>query len=238
MADCPLSVEALSPALHKHVDDKAPAPLRTDGGEGARPRGRARRPGHHALLPLLRRRPRGGGDGGQDRRPRCPRGSGRRRSAPRRCEAPVLDWLADRLGHRLGGAAGHPAQPVHLRRDGGAPGPDRARAAGGDHPPERAAPPAPRRHRARAVPEPQRARLHHRRRLRLLRPQRPRAPRRSAARRGAPAHPRHRPGRPGRRGLGGHPHGRVPRRAGARRGRGEPARCPRPPRSRRRSGSP
>jgi len=98
---CPLAPTALSPALHKHVDEKAPLPLRMMGAKGLVP---AVAPGDIATLlfflsfdadPAVR-----------DTAARTAEGLPERIwSAALRSEdveGPVLDWLADRLGSAAG----------------------------------------------------------------------------------------------------------------------------------------
>jgi hypothetical protein len=96
MSACPLSLEALAPALHRHVDEKAPVPIRMMGAKGLVP---AVAPGDLAtLLFFLSFDP----DPGV-RETALKTASGlpeRIWSAALRSEgldAPVLDWLADRM---------------------------------------------------------------------------------------------------------------------------------------------
>lgn len=96
MSACPLSLEALAPALHRHVDEKAPVAIRMMGAKGLVP---AVAPGDLAtLLFFLSFDP----DPGV-RETALKTASGlpeRIWSAALRSEgldAPVLDWLADRM---------------------------------------------------------------------------------------------------------------------------------------------
>jgi hypothetical protein len=101
VADCPLSIEALSPALRKYVDDKTPLPLRTMGAKGLVP---AAAPGDLvSLLYFL----------SFDADPGVAETAGKSAaSLPERIwstalrsesiDAPVLDWLADRLATASG----------------------------------------------------------------------------------------------------------------------------------------
>ncbi len=101
MPDCPLPLEALSPALQKHVDGKAPVALRLMGAKGLVP---AVAPGDLVkMLYFL------SFDADEPVRETAARSAA---SLPERIwstalrsealEAPVLDWLADRLGSASG----------------------------------------------------------------------------------------------------------------------------------------
>ena len=97
MAGCPLPLEALSRALHKHVEAKAPVPLRMMGAKGLVP---AVAPNDLAtMLFFLSFDP---DPGVQETAVKTAAGLPERVwSAALRSEdleAPVLDWMADRLG--------------------------------------------------------------------------------------------------------------------------------------------
>ena len=97
MSACPLSLEALAPALHRHVDEKAPVAIRMMGAKGLVP---AVAPGDLAtLLYFLSFDP---DPGVSETAVRTAAGLPERIwSAALRSEgldAPVLDWLADRMG--------------------------------------------------------------------------------------------------------------------------------------------
>lgn len=101
MPGCPLPLTALSPALHKHVDEKAPLPLRMMGAKGLVP---AVAPGDIATMLFFL-----SFDADAAVRETAARTAGglpeRIWSAALRSEAldgPVLDWLADRLGSASG----------------------------------------------------------------------------------------------------------------------------------------
>jgi hypothetical protein len=98
---CPLALEVLSPALHKHVDDKAPLPLRMMGAKGLVP---AVAPGDIATMlyflsfdaeAAVRETAARTAEGLPERI-----WSAALRSED--VEGPVLDWLADRLGSAAG----------------------------------------------------------------------------------------------------------------------------------------
>ena len=101
MPDCPLPLEALSPALHKHVDAKAPVPLRMMGAKGLVP---AVAPGDLVTMLYFL-----SFDAEAAVRETAARSAA---TLPERVwstalrseslDAPVLDWLADRLGSASG----------------------------------------------------------------------------------------------------------------------------------------
>jgi hypothetical protein len=99
--DCPLPLEALSPALHRYVDGKAPAPLRSMGAKGLVP---AAAPGDLVTMLYFL---------SFDADAVVAETAGKTAaSLPERVwstalrsesvDAPVLDWLADRLGTASG----------------------------------------------------------------------------------------------------------------------------------------
>ena len=101
MPDCPLPLEALSPALHRYVDGKAPVPLRTMGAKGLVP---AAAPGDLVTMLYFL---------SFDADAVVAETAGKTAaSLPERVwstalrsesvDAPVLDWLADRLGTASG----------------------------------------------------------------------------------------------------------------------------------------
>ena len=191
MSDCPLSLDVLPKPLHKHADEKAPLPLRLMGAKGLVPAVAA--PDLVTLLYFLAFDPEGGRPGGGDQTaeglPDKIYGVALRTEGLR---GPVLDWLADRFAGKEQALELILLNPSTLDETMARLAPTVSQPLGGDHPAERAPAAAPRRHHPGAVPEPQRAGLDHRRRLRLLRPQRAAAARRAAAGGGPQAGPRRR----------------------------------------------
>ena len=101
MPDCPLSLEALSPALHRYVDGKAPVVLRTMGAKGLVP---AAAPGDLVTMLYFLSFDADAGVGETAARTAAalPERVWSTALRSESLDAPVLDWLADRLGSASG----------------------------------------------------------------------------------------------------------------------------------------
>ena len=215
--------------MKKHVDPKAPVPLRMMAAKALVPLspGRHAERAVHALV-----RPRRRACASRCRRPSTlPAGPHRRVGLPRRRGAPAGAGLlpaAVRAERRLRRDAD--SQREHARRRGRGGRRELQQAHGRDHRAEPAAPAAPRRHHPRAGEEPQRRRRADRRRLRLRRPQRHEPGGRAPDARGAHSPVRAAgasPSRPPGRAHGRRAHGRVRHARGrGRRGRRRDVRHP------------